>query len=650
MKTAREISEFLNGKKYGAGYMALCPAHDDKNPSLSINEKDGKPLLHCHAGCPQEQVIASLKKLGLWQDKNSETTNTFVKHVEGLTDRVISYKNALSSELRDYIRNERLISDEVIEKFDLGQNDNRLSIPIKNPDGRVEDIRLYLPAKYRTKANVPKVMPTKNADASPKLFPAQVLQPFGTDNHENLGNLENLEKDQFLLLCEGEMDALTANSAGFRAITNTCGAGVWNEEFSELITETKLPVVILLDNDIAGEEGAIKRAESLTRFDVKTYVANWPVDRNQKHDITDELKLFGVDSLYQIIRKATRHSEIIYLDEVVAEEVKWLVKPYISIGKTTLIEGEPGIGKSFSALAFAALTSIGGANPFDENDFIPEGKVLLMSAEDGLPDTIKPRLEKMESNLKKIFAPREIFTLDDKGFETLNRVVEKEKPILVVLDPLTPFLDGKKDVNKASDMRPFFKNLANIAVKNSCAILVTRHLAKNVEQKGVSRGLGSIDISAAVRSILQVTHDSESKEIKRVTHIKSNIGAKGPPFGYTIKEGVFSWVTTLSAEEEADEPAGELERACSILNDALKDGPMNAKDIYSLAKEMSLSKSTLSRAKKKLRISSKKTTDSGKTVVWQWYILESQGYQDCHDSQATRTIHYNDPETYKDKD
>jgi hypothetical protein len=260
-------------------------------------------------------------------------------------------------------------------------------------------------------------------------------------------------------------------------------------------------------------------------------------------------------------------------------------------------------------------------------DNLHSGVVLLMSAEDGIADTIRPRLEKMGANLFRIFAPREIFTLDDIGFVTLERHINEYKPELVIIDPLMPFLDSKKDTNKASDMRPFFKNLARLARLYDCAVVVTRHLAKSLEQKGITKGLGSIDISAAVRSMLQVSE--ESKGLKRVDHIKSNVGAMAKSFGYRLDNGVFTFVGMLDDAESTEyKSQGEVDRACDFIREILKTGPTTSAEAQESCQEMGFSKSTIKRARTRLGVDARKVG-----LIWYWWL---PGYGDAPGTPASR--------------
>ncbi|WP_413569178.1 AAA family ATPase [Bdellovibrio sp. HCB117] len=620
----------LGAKKTGSGYIARCPAHDDQNPSFSINEApNGKPLFKCLSGCSQSDVIEALTAKGLWNSKKDQSVKTKkgntkkekdnLKEInlEEVTQRAKSYFQSMTPEMLEYLA-DRGISQKTVTSFGLGKKGDRLSIPVFGADGKVEDIRLHLPKHKRTK-KTPKILPDENTDPSCKLFPYQVLTWLKKAKfyHDNLEKLEILDKVDdlgslstqrfvpLLVICEGELDALSALSYGLPAITNTCGAGSWDDDFSSAIKEIidlGIAVVILMDNDAAGDTGRDLRVQSITALGCKVHVAEW-IERPTGHDLQDELKNYGLDGVLTLIEESKIHSDIVYMNEVEAEKIDWLFEPYIALGKVSLIEGEPGIGKSFLSLAIAASISKGGGDLPANKNTLPVQKTLLMSAEDGLGDTVKPRLLNMNADLSKIFAPSDVFTLDDKGFELLEKLIVREKASFVILDPMTPLLKAGTDVNKAVDMRPFFKRLTGIAKRYHCAIVVNRHLAKNTEQKGVSRGLGSIDIAAAVRSIVQVTApDQKDKSLRQVEHVKCNIAAKGKPFTYFLKQDKFSWGGTMEEVLNAkDEQSGAMDLACNFLLEVLKNGPMKSTDLDALAESRFISKSTLNRAKKKLK-------------------------------------------------
>lgn len=175
-----------------------------------------------------------------------------------------------------------------------------------------------------------------------------------------------------------------------------------------------------------------------------------------------------------------------------------------------------------------------------------------------------------------------------------------------------------------------------------------------MDKTGVSKGLGSIDISAAVRSILQVMADFKDKGLKRVSHIKSNIAAKGKPFGYRLDEGIFSWIPDVGEpDDNYDETANETQRACDFLNEILKDGSLQSTLVDEQAKEIAISKSTLNRAKKRIGVRARQIKEGQKILWWEIYlpntpiIGKKPVSQHNQDAQYSPLIHYNDPESYR---
>ncbi|MCH7681797.1 AAA family ATPase, partial [candidate division KSB1 bacterium] len=222
--------------------------------------------------------------------------------------------------------------------------------------------------------------------------------------------------------------------------------------------------------------------------------------------------------------------QLVNLSTVQSEKVEFLWHPRIPLGKVTLIEGDPGVGKSWLTVAIATAVSLGRGLPDCES--CEPGNVLILSAEDGLSDTIKPRLESFGANCKRISAPSEPFTLDQKGFNLLSQFIQKCSPRLVIIDPLVAYMGGKIDLHKANETRSIMSQMARLAERNKCSIVAVRHLTKGGKTKGIYRGLGSIDITAACRSVLLVGCDANNPNERGVVHIKSNLAKLAAPIGY----------------------------------------------------------------------------------------------------------------------
>jgi len=195
--------------------------------------------------------------------------------------------------------------------------------------------------------------------------------------------------------------------------------------------------------------------------------------------------------------------KLINLNDVQLQDVQWLWKPYIPSGKVTIIQGDPGEGKTTLVLAIASAVTTGSELPIGTNR-ITKSAVIYQTAEDGLGDTIKPRLIASGADCSKVIVideSEEPLTLIDDRIE--NAIVETGTKMFII-DPLQAYLGAKVDMHRANEVRPIFKKLANVADRIDCAIVIIGHMNKNSGLKSLYRGLGSIDISAAARSILLV--------------------------------------------------------------------------------------------------------------------------------------------------
>jgi len=320
--------------------------------------------------------------------------------------------------------------------------------------------------------------------------------------------------------------------------------------------------------------------------------------------------------------------------EVVAVAVDWLWKPYIPLGKLTLLEGDPGVGKSWVSLAIARGVSLGRGLPGMQSG--APGKALLASAEDGLGDTIRPRLDAMKADVNRIVAIDTPLTLDDAGFAQLEGCVDTHKPSLLILDPLVAYLGAGVDIHRANETRAVMAQLARLAERFGIAVVAVRHLTKGGMSKAIYRGLGSIDITAACRSVLLAGCEAENSGNRALVHIKSNLALAGPSIGYELKDGCFYWTgeSSLTAAQilAADNGAGtsELDEAVAFLRGELADGRVPAKDVYRDAQDMGVSRRTLERAKVQAGIIVRREGEKGKRGGggWAWKLPDDLHRQD----------------------
>ena len=205
-----------------------------------------------------------------------------------------------------------------------------------------------------------------------------------------------------------------------------------------------------------------------------------------------------------------------YYNDIKTKPVKWLWYPYIAVGKITLLQGDPGDGKSTMMMSFIAELSKGGATP-DGVAFGRPYKIIYQCSEDGASDTIKPRLEAAGADCRNIaFINEEIYgslTLDD---ERIREAIIEGAPKLVVIDPIQSYIGNDSDLQIAVRARKLMRRISMWASTFNCAIILIGHLSKRESSRELYRGLGSIDVVAAARSVLQVERDPEDKDIRIV--------------------------------------------------------------------------------------------------------------------------------------
>jgi hypothetical protein len=336
------------------------------------------------------------------------------------------------------------------------------------------------------------------------------------------------------------------------------------------------------------------------------------------------------ESQDKVITECEKDAKIICLDDVEIEEIDWLWFPYIAMSKLTIISGEEGLGKSWLTCAFASAVSNGYGFPLSDEKFEP-GNVLMLSAEYGLGDTIKPRLVSLNANTKRVYALNESITFDEKGLGKLEEYVSQLKPKLVIVDPLFAYTSAKTDVNSANQSRAVSTPLAAIAAKHNCAIVLVRHIGKS-KGMGDSRaaGLGSIDWRAAVRSELLVGKNAENE--KAIIQTKTNLGKFGDSIGFVIEDSadgaLFRW-TGKSSLTEADllsipeqrKSGGGMSKAESFLLNALGEGERPASEIAKEALTVGLTEQNLRTACEKLGVKKRKGGNSHtEEQKWFWRL------------------------------
>ena len=312
--------------------------------------------------------------------------------------------------------------------------------------------------------------------------------------------------------------------------------------------------------------------------------------------------------------------QMIKMSEIQSKEVAWLWYPFIPYGKLTIIQGDPGDGKTTLVLNIAAKLSKGEGLDSDMKLTEPLA-VIYQSAEDGLADTVKPRLETAGAdceNISVIDESKKSLSMID---ERLEEAIIKTKAKLLILDPIQAYLGGNMDMNRANEARDMTKKLAALAEKYQCAIVLVGHMNKAAGNKAAYRGMGSIDFFAVARSVLLVGRVEGEENIRAVVQIKNNLAGFGHPKAFELSEDGFLWLGDY--EITADEVLGgiapkvnKLEQAKRLLQKlAETNNAMQSNEIFNLAEEQNISRRTLENAKKELGVRAKRINNS-----WYWEL------------------------------
>lgn len=314
-----------------------------------------------------------------------------------------------------------------------------------------------------------------------------------------------------------------------------------------------------------------------------------------------------------------------YYSDVKSEPVKWLWYPYIAIGKVTLLQGDPGDGKSTMMMNFIAELSKGGATP-DGVAFGRPHKIIYQCSEDKACDTIKPRLEAAGADCRNIaFINEEVhegLTLDD---ERIRNAIIEASPKLVVIDPIQSYIENDSDMQIAVRARKIMRRIGMWASTYNCAIVLIGHLSKKESGKEIYRGLGSIDLAASVRSVLHVQRNPDDEDIRIVKQIKNNLAPKGKDLHFEIRSSTgFRWLEESEAVEAPTvtiEPTGSFipkskhELAAMLIKKALANGPMESMEIKKLMAEYRIGDKTMNEVKAELGIKPYRKMRS-----WYWVL------------------------------
>jgi hypothetical protein len=311
------------------------------------------------------------------------------------------------------------------------------------------------------------------------------------------------------------------------------------------------------------------------------------------------------------------------------ETVEWVWPGRIPAGKLTVIEGDPATAKSTMTLDLAARVTRGASWP-DGQPGGPPASVLLLSAEDGWGDTIRPRLEAAGADLERCIcvAAREVdgeqgpvlrpvVLPEDIGW--IARLVETSRATMVVIDVLAAYLSDRVDSHKDQSVRRLLALVAAAAERTHAAVVMIRHHNKASGMPAMYRGGGSIGIVGAARAAYAVIRDPDDCDHRLLATVKSNLAPEAPTWGYSLIDVPDLAVARVQWDDQPDQRnASELLAGAQTpaLADAVSwltewrsqhPGTVPAAELLAAATEAGIPSTTLHRARKQLRLRTRKT-------------------------------------------
>ena len=326
-------------------------------------------------------------------------------------------------------------------------------------------------------------------------------------------------------------------------------------------------------------------------------------------------------------------ASVVVLADVQTQETRWLWQPYIPLDCITILEGDPKTGKTWAALAITAAITRGYPLPGEDGKPVARmpGNVLYLTAEDSLSMTLRPRLEKGNADLSRVNVLEGKISADGKtvvpvtmqDLDILAQTLERYRPVLVVIDPMAAFLGTNVNANRFEQVRPVLAGVTRLAEVYGCAVLLIRHLSKGPKDRAIYKGQGSIDFTAAARSVLMVGKDPNIPGQRVMVHNLCNVAKEGPAQSFVITdEGALEWagVTDITGDELVApvmvdvEERGSRAEAKEFLLKALANGRQLATDMEEARKAHDIADRTLKRARQDLNI---QVYRDGKAWYWE---------------------------------
>jgi len=443
---------------------------------------------------------------------------------------------------------------------------------------------------------------------------------------------------------EGEKDVLAIESAGGAAVCSAMGAG--NADKFDMSPLAGKNVIIVADKDEPGRKHARQVAALLGGVAASVRI----VEAAEGKDAADHIaagEALGDFVDTKPVDTKPAGLKITTLADVKPERVEWLWPGRLPRGKLVVFDGDPELGKSTIALTIASTVSNGGDWPDGQPCPYP-GDVLILSAEDGLADTVRPRVDAAGGDPARVHAIEAVVTVNGDGeqversvtladVEPLRQAVKRFNARLVIVDVLMAYLPTDRNSHRDQDIRAVFTPLARIAEETGTTILVLRHLNKSSGGNPLYRGGGSIGIVGAARVGLLVAKcpaDGEDEDEPggrcALAVQKNNLSAKPATLTYRITghpngAGRVRWIGTtdksvheLLADADSGHDDDDRNEVDGWLREYLEcEGSANAADAIRDGRKAGFSEDQVRKARKRVGAkTARQGFGAGSSVRW----------------------------------
>ena len=618
----------------GDGWKTCCPAHDDRNPSLSISEGDDRRvLLICRSQhCNLESILnaVGLEKRDLFprSDRNTSTKRPTFENPDRQKQKPTGRSWPTSSALIAILEKQRGPRSAAWTYQDTDGREIGTVIRWDTDDGK----------EFR---------PIHRNDAGWSVGAMPEPRP--------LYRLRDIIDADVVYVLEGEKAVDAAVSIGLNATTCSGGCGAVSQtDWSPLAGKR---VVIIPDNDTPGRKFAETVAGILVSMDCEVHIIDlgddWPElpekgdldDWCEAHDAVEpEVLRQRIEALVTAAKPWTapqlangaqsNGAQSIQpklnwrrVSDVAPVELEWLWPWLIPLGKLNLFAGDPGLGKSFVTIDMAARVSRGGEWP-DQPGKQQAGSVIILACEDDVADTIRPRLDRAGANVEKVAVVDSVsvgdrnraFSLEDDLLRLRELIAELGDVRLIIVDPISAYC-GSVDSHKNAEVRAMLAPLAELAAECRLAVVAINHLSK-AAGKAIYRSLGSIAFAAAARACWTFAKDPDDETRRLMLPAKMNLAPDAYGLAYCIEDGVIVWhdepimatADDILASEHGDREAADP-FPVEWLKDRLAEGPVSVKEVERDARSHGISPKQLRTAREKLNVLTRKSGFEGGWVI-----------------------------------